>query len=149
MNTTSSVERAGWSRGPIRCEEVAAVLADDGYHVSTLSENLMRVVEPESGVVVLAALEGNVLFFTISCFSVPPQRLTGDVLGRMIASGNGIATSSFRLIHRADGTVAVTLNNFCKLQDMGPEDRDDLLSCIEFLLVDVLFARALIEGAKS
>lgn len=146
MNTASSADRAGWPRGPIRSEGIAAVLADDGYHVSAVADNLLRVVEPESGVVVLAALEGNVLFFTISCVSVPPQRLTGDVLRRMIASGNGIATSSFRLIDRSDSTVAVTLNNFCKLQDMGPEDCDDLLSCIEFLLVDVLFARALIEG---
>ncbi|MCL4220192.1 MAG: hypothetical protein KJZ65_02360 [Phycisphaerales bacterium] len=145
MNTTSPADRAGWSRGPIRCEEIAAVLADDGYHVSAVADNLLRVVEPESGVVVLAALEGSVLFFTISCLSVPPHQLTGDLLGRMITSGNGISTSSFRLVERSDGTVAVTLNNFCKLQDMGPEDRDDLLSCIEFLLVDVLFARALIE----
>jgi hypothetical protein len=27
------------------------------------------------------------------------------------------------------------------LQDMGPEDEDDILSCVHFLLVDVLMAR--------
>jgi hypothetical protein len=38
----------------------------------------------------------------------------------------------------------VTLNNFCKLQDMGPEDADDILSCAHFLLVDVMSARRLL-----
>lgn len=124
------------------------MLAESGYDVSTVSERLLRVVEPESGVVVLAALEDNVLFFTISCISLPREQLSGDVLSRMIETGNGIATSSFRLMERGDGSTAVTLNNFCKLQDMGPEDRDDLLSCVEFLLVDVMFARALLDGGK-
>lgn len=133
--------------GGIRLEEVAAVLAENGYDVSNAGENLLRVVEPESGVVVLAALENNVLFFTISCLSIKRDQLSGETLSRMLETGNGIATSSFRLMPRKDGSVAVTLNNFCKLQDMGAEDRDDLLSCVEFLLVDVMFARSLLEGA--
>lgn len=152
MNRTASSDepsRRIWSHGPIRCEEIAAVLAQNGYDVTTVSERLLRVVEPESGVVVLAALEDNVLFFTISCISLPRERLTADLLARMISIGNGIATSSFRLVERADGTFAVTLNNFCKLQDMGPEDRDDMLSCVEFLLVDVMFARALLNGERA
>ena len=37
-------------------------------------------------------------------------------------------------------------NNFCKLQEMGPDDQDDILSCVHFLLVDVLEARQLIGG---
>ncbi|GAB4385000.1 MAG: hypothetical protein Kow0022_09310 [Phycisphaerales bacterium] len=148
---TSSGESARriWSHGPIRCEEIAAVLAESGYDVTTVSERLLRVIEPESGVVVLAALEDNVLFFTISCVSLPREQLTAELLARMIAIGNGIATSSFRLVERADGTFAVTLNNFCKLQDMGPEDRDDMLSCVEFLLVDVMFARSLLKGERA
>ncbi len=36
----------------------------------------------------------------------------------------------------------MTLNNFCKLQDMGPEDEDDILSCVHFLLVDVIAGAA-------
>lgn len=148
---TGLSERGGlhWPRSVIRCEEVAAILAESGYQVASAGERLLRIVEPESGVVVLAALEDNVLFFTISCVSMKRERLSGELLSRMIATGNGIATSSFRLVERGDGRVAVTLNNFCKLQDLGPEDRDDLLSCVEFLLVDVMFARTLLDGSTT
>ena len=43
-----------------------------------------------------------------------------------------------------NGNVTISLNNFCKLQDMGPEDEDDILSCVHFLLVDVMTARHLL-----
>ena len=43
-------------------------------------------------------------------------------------------------------TAVVTLNNFCKLQEMGPDDEDDILSCVSFLLVDVLHARDLLAA---
>ena len=45
--------------------------------------------------------------------------------------------------------VTITLNNFCKLQDMGPEDEDDVLSCAHFLLVDVMTARRLLSGLSA
>ena len=63
-----------------------------------------------------------------------------------LAAGNGISTSYFQLYDTGGGKVAVTLNNFCKLQDMGPEDEDDILSCVHFLLVDVMEARRLLTG---
>ena len=61
----------------------------------------------------------------------------------MLAADNGISTSYFQLYDMGDG-IAVTLNNFSKLQDLGPEDQDDVLSCINFLLADVLRAKELI-----
>ena len=39
---------------------------------------------------------------------------------------NGISTSHFSLSKSADNKVAITLNNFCKLQDLGADDRDDI-----------------------
>ena len=67
----------------------------------------------------------------------------------MLAADNGISTSHFQLYDAGDGKVAITLNNFCKLQDMGPEDEDDILSCVHFLLVDVMSARRLLSGLES
>ncbi len=43
------------------------------------------------------------------------------------------------------GKIAMTLNNFCKLQDLGADDEDDILSCVHFLLVDVI-ERAAVSG---
>ena len=63
------------------------------------------------------------------------------MMRKMLASDNGISTSYFQLYDMGGGKVAVTLNNFCKLQDMGADDEDDILSCVHFLLVDVLEAR--------
>jgi hypothetical protein len=45
--------------------------------------------------------------------------------------------------------VAVTLNNFCRLQEMGPEDERDILSAVHFLLVDVMSARRLLSGLQA
>ena len=48
---------------------------------------------------------------------------------KMLAADNGISTSHFQLYDTGNGSVSVTLNNFCKLQDLGSEDEDDILSC--------------------
>jgi hypothetical protein len=53
-------------------------------------------------------------------------------------------------LYEAGGdNVAVSLNNFCKLQDMGPEDEDDILSCVHFLLADVMSARRLMGSLAA
>ena len=44
-----------------------------------------------------------------------------------------------------NGKTAITLNNFAKLQSLGEDDRDDILSCISFLVGDVCEARDLLE----
>jgi hypothetical protein len=62
----------------------------------------------------------------------------------MLSGDSGISTSHFQLVKTGDGNVSVTLNNFCKLQDMGPEDEDDILSCVSFLLADVMHAKDLL-----
>jgi hypothetical protein len=62
---------------------------------------------------------------------------------RMLAADNGISTSHFQL-YETGGKIAITLNNFCVLQDMNAEDEDDILSCVHFLLVDVLMARGVL-----
>ena len=62
----------------------------------------------------------------------------------MLDSGNGISSSYFQLYDVGSGKVGVTLNNFCKLQDLGADDTDDILSCVHFLLVDVIAARGLL-----
>ena len=49
-------------------------------------------------------------------------------MATMLAADNGISTSSFQLYDAGGGNVTITLNNFCKLQDLGPDDEDDILS---------------------
>lgn len=132
----------------ITSDEVVSILAENGYdvgeHMISDGTAVLRICDPESGVVIRGVLEGDILFLTMSCISVPRDRISRAVMDRMLSCDNGISTSSFQLYGRADGTVAITLNNFCKLQALGEDDRDDILSCVEFLMVDVMAARELV-----
>ena len=66
------------------------------------------------------------------------------MMRKMLAADNGISTSHFQLYDRATVRSAIRFNNFCKLQELGPDDEDDILSCVSFLLADVVHARDLI-----
>jgi hypothetical protein len=77
--------------------------------------------------------------------TLPAGEVTPSLMRKMLSGSNGISTSSFRLYDAEGGKVLVTLNNFCTLQDMGPEDHDDVLSCASFLMADVVAARDLLQ----
>jgi len=121
--------------------QIHALLAEKGYAVSETAADTLSIREVESGVTIRAVLQGGILFLSLTCTVVPAAAITPDLMRRMLAAENGISTSHFQLYEAGGGSVAVTLNNFCVLQDMGPEDEDDILSCVHFLLVDVMTAR--------
>jgi hypothetical protein len=128
--------------------QIHALLAERGYEVSETAPDTLKIREVDSGVAVQAVLEGDICFFSLTCTVVPKSAITADVMRQMLDAENGISTSHFQL-YDAGGKVAVTLNNFCKLQEMGPDDEDDILSCVHFLLVDVMAARRLIGKLGS
>lgn len=128
--------------------QIHALLAERGYEVTEPGSDTLKIREVESGVTVQAVLEDNILFCSLMCTTVPESALTRDVMRKMLAAESGISTSYFQL-YDSGGKVAVTLNNFCKLQDMGPEDEDDILSCVHFLMVDVMTARRLLAGLEA
>ena len=125
-------------------EQINALLADRGYEVTEPAPDSLRIREVESGVAIQAVLEGDIVFFSLACVVVPRTKVTAEIMATMLSADNGISTSYFQLYEAGDGKLAITLNNFCKLQDMGPEDQDDILSCVHFLLVDVMSARRLL-----
>ncbi|HLH01465.1 MAG TPA: hypothetical protein VKX25_01745 [Bryobacteraceae bacterium] len=124
--------------------QIHELLARKRYSVTDVDENVLRIQEVESGISLRAVLEGDIVYFSLVCATVPEARITPALLRKMLAADNGLATSYFRLHKTNDGQVAITLNNFCKLQELGPDDEDDILSCVSFLLADVLHARDLI-----
>ena len=127
-------------------DNIAALLAKQGYDVSQTGPGILNVREVRSGISIRAVLEGGIMFFTLPCMTVTADKLTPDLLKKMLAGENGISTSSFQLYDGPDGKVTIALNNFCKLFDLGPEDEDDLLSCVHFLLADVIEARELLAS---
>lgn len=135
--------------GMIRSENVSItqieeLLAANGYEVTETDGGVIRVRDVETGVSFQAALEGNVLFMTVKLMTVPAAEITPDLMRKMLAHDNGISTSAFQLYDAGDGTIAVTLNNFCTIQNMGPEDQDDILSLAGYLMADVVEARDLL-----
>jgi hypothetical protein len=129
--------------------QIHALLAEKGYEISEPAADTLKITEVQSGVNVQAVLQGDIAFLSLVCTVVPRAAITPEIMGRMLAADNGISTSYFQLYDAGGGKVAVTLNNFCKLLDMGPEDEDDILSCVHFLLVDVLTARQLLSSLQS
>jgi len=129
-------------------DDIAALLAKQGYDVSQTGPGILDVREVRSGISIQAVLEGEIMFFTLPCMTLTADKLTPVLLKKMLAGENGISTSYFQLYDGPNNTVTVALNNFCKLFDLGPEDEDDLLSCVHFLMVDVIAARDLL-GAEA
>jgi hypothetical protein len=125
-------------------EQIHALLAAKRYAVTESGDGVLRILEVDSGIALQAVLAGEILYLSLVCMSVPAAGLTQHIMRKMLASDNGISTSYFQLYDKGDGNVAVTLNNFCKLQELGPDDEDDILSCVSFLLADVVHAKELI-----
>jgi hypothetical protein len=125
-------------------DQIHALLAAKGYSVSEAGDGVLRIQEVSSGITLQAVLAGEILFLSLVCMSVKSASLTPAVLRKMLASDNGISTSHFQLYETGGGNVAVTLNNFCKLQELGQDDEDDILSCVSFLLADVVHAKDLL-----
>lgn len=129
--------------------QVAELLAHNGYDVTHTSDGLLRVRDLETGVVYQAALEGSVLYLTVTLTTVPTASITAETMRKMLSARNGISTSAFQLYDLPEGKTAITLNNFCTLQNMGEEDQDDILSSAGYLKADVIAARDLLESAAA
>jgi len=132
-----------------RTGQIHALLAEKGYEVSEPAPDTLKIRETHSGVSLQAVMEGEILYLSLVCTTASRAAFTADVMWKMLAADNGISTSHFQLHDAAGGKVAVTLNNFCKLQEMGPDDEDDILSAVHFLLVDVMSARRLLSGLAA
>jgi hypothetical protein len=130
-------------------EQIHALLARRQYAVQELSDSMLSIQEVESGISLRAVLEGEILFLSLVCMVVPETAITAGIMRKMLGGNSGISTSYFQLYDAEKGQIAITLNNFCKLQDLGPEDEDDILSCVNFLLADVVLAKSLIGADLS
>jgi hypothetical protein len=129
--------------------QINALLAERGYQISEPAPDTLSIREVSSGVTIQAVVEGDIVFFTLPCIVVPREKITLEIMTSMLASDNGISTSYFQIYDAGNGNVAVTLNNFCKVQTMGPDDQDDILSCVNFLMVDVMSAHALLGNLTA
>ena len=99
--------------------QIHALLAERGYEVTEPSPDSLNIRETDSGVSIHAVVQGDIMFLSLPCTVVPRASITPEIMERMLAADNGISTSHFSLYKAPGGKVAITLNNFCKLQDLG------------------------------
>ena len=128
--------------------QVEQLLAEDGYEVTEIGNDVLRVRDLETGIAFQAALQANVLFMSVVLQTCPTSEITPDMMKTMLSAENGISTSAFQLYETGDGKTAVTLNNFCTLQNMGTEDKDDILSLASYLMADVVVARDVLAAGQ-
>jgi hypothetical protein len=133
----------------VSISQVAELVAHNGYDFAEQPPGVLRIRELHSGVSFQAALEGNVLYLTVHLMTLPSNEVTISLMQKMLSGSNGISTSAFRLYEGEEGKTLITLNNFCKLQDMGPEDQDDILSLAGYLMADVIEARELLQPSAG
>src|SRR6266545_370842 len=95
--------------------QIHSLLAEQGYEVTASAPDAIRIREVDSGVSIQAVLEGEILFLSLPCITVPRAKVTPEIMASMLAADNGISTSSFQLYDAGNGNLVVTLNNFCKL----------------------------------
>src|SRR6266487_1745224 len=88
---------------------ITALLAERGYEVTEPSPDTLRIREVDSGVSIQAVIEGDIVFFSLSCIVVPRKNITAEIMSTMLSASNGISTSYFQLYDAGNGNVAVTL----------------------------------------
>ena len=128
---------------------VEEIVAGAGYEIVKVEGDTLQLRDIESGISVSCVLEQDILYNTVPCMVVDSQSVTGALMSKMLDAENGISTSSFQLYDLGNGKTAITLNNFSKLQSLGEDDRDDILSCISFLVGDVCEAKDLLEETED
>jgi len=137
------------SSEPSTVAQIHQLLAENGYEVSDVGNEVLRLRDPDTGISFQAALHASVLYMSVTLITVAQDAITPEVMRTMLSAENGISTSAFQLYDAAEGRVAITLNNFCTLQNMGPEDHDDILSLAGYLMADLIEARNLLEGSLA
>lgn len=137
-------------------DQVQAIVAEGGFEIVSAEDDVLTLRHPETGIKIQSTLqydddgEGGVLLNTLQCLTV--DSLSEEDKDKMLDAANGISTSGFKVVDAGDKKI-VTLNNLAKLQDLGDDDKDDILSCLNFLIVDAFAANSLLaekpETAKE
>lgn len=125
-------------------QDVKNVIKIVGYEI-TKDQGDVFLVQDESKIPIWCCVQDNIVVNTIPCVTVESDKLTADVMRKMMDASNGLTTSSFRLNDLGGGKVQIVLTNFCKLLELEEDDADDIWSALNFLEIDLIKARNLLK----
>src|SRR5262245_59054830 len=125
----------------VNAEGVKNIIKGLGYEVHDDKKSGVFSIKGSSGIKIMCAVEREILDITVPLVTVAERKVTRDVALAMLWSDNGLATSHLELVRAAGGKVKVILMNYCKLKELGDDDKDDIETALEFLELDVVRAR--------
>ena len=132
----------------VSAEGVKNIIKHLGYEIAKDNGDVFTI-NGSSGVKILCAVEESILNVTLPLITVAKSAITHAVTIDMLRSDNGISTSHFELIEQGGDTYNVALMNYCKLQELGDDDTDDIETAIEFIELDAVKARGLLAGLQG
>ncbi|MCA8924140.1 MAG: hypothetical protein KDD82_20185, partial [Planctomycetes bacterium] len=126
----------------VSAEGVKNIIKQLGYEILSDREDVFTI-KGSSGVKILCAVEESILNVTLPLITVAKSAVTHAVAIDMLRSDNGISTSHVELFERPGDKYNIALMNYCKLQELGDDDMDDIETAIEFIELDAVKARGL------
>jgi hypothetical protein len=137
---TVSHHHSSHTGGHMAATEISAVgvkniIKELGYEILKDADDVFTIAG-SSGIRIICAVEESILNVTVPLITVPVSKITHDIAMNMLWSENGLSTSHLELVRQGDN-ANVILMNYCKLQELGDDDRDDIETAIEFIELDV------------
>ena len=129
----------------VSAEGVKNIIKQLGYEILSDREDVFTI-KGSSGVKILCAVEESILNVTLPLITVAKSAVTHAVAIDMLRSDNGISTSHVELFERPGDKYNIALMNYCKLQELGDDDMDDIETAIEFIELDAVKARGLLSA---
>jgi len=127
----------------VSAEGVKNIIKELGYEVIKDAGDVFTI-SGSSGIRIICAVEECILNVTVPLITVPIKKITHEIAMNMLWSENGLATSHLELVRNMD-KANVVLMNYCKLQELGADDRDDIETAIEFIELDVIKASEILS----
>ncbi len=124
----------------VSAQGVKNIIKELGYELIDDGESVFSI-RGSSGIKILCAVEQEILDVTVPLVTVEEAKLTREAALAMLWNDNGLATSHLELVRLGGGKVRVILMNYCKLQELGDDDKDDIETALEFIELDVVQAR--------
>ncbi len=132
----------------VSAEGVKNIIKELGYELVDDTGGVFAI-RGSSGIKILCAVEHEILDITVPLISVPESKLTRELALKMLWSDNGLATSHLELVRGKSGNVRIILMNYCKLSQLGEDDRDDIETALEFIELDTVRARELLGALAA
>lgn len=127
----------------VSAEGVKNIVKELGYELVE-EKGSVFAIRGSSGIKILCAVEDEILNVTCPLLSVPESKITRELALAMLWNDNGLATSHVELMRGKGGQVRIVLMNYCKLSELGDDDRDDIETALEFIELDAVRARELL-----